>query len=58
MDRAEVLIVGAGFAGTSVAWHLAERGVTNVAVLEREDLPGMHASSQNASMMHGLQNVC
>ena len=55
MDRAEVLIIGAGFAGASVAWHLAERGVTNVAVLEREDLPGMHASSQNASMMRQFE---
>ncbi|HEX5166197.1 MAG TPA: FAD-binding oxidoreductase [Thermomicrobiales bacterium] len=33
---AEVVIIGAGIMGCSIAWHLAERGVTDVVVLERD----------------------
>jgi sarcosine oxidase subunit beta len=32
---AEVVIIGAGIMGCSIAWHLAERGLTDVVVLER-----------------------
>ena len=34
--RADAIVVGAGVAGSSVAYHLAERGMTDVVVLERE----------------------
>jgi glycine cleavage system aminomethyltransferase T/glycine/D-amino acid oxidase-like deaminating enzyme len=34
-DRAEVVIVGGGVAGASVAFHLAELGITDVLLLER-----------------------
>ncbi len=34
-SRARVLVVGAGVVGASIAYHLAERGVTDVIVLER-----------------------
>jgi sarcosine oxidase subunit beta len=33
---AEVVIIGAGIMGCSIAWHLAERGLTDVVVLERD----------------------
>lgn len=33
---ADVVIIGAGIMGCSIAWHLAERGVTDVVVLERD----------------------
>ncbi|HEV7699064.1 MAG TPA: FAD-binding oxidoreductase [Pyrinomonadaceae bacterium] len=35
MKTAEVVIVGGGVAGASIAWHLAERGCTDVLVLDR-----------------------
>jgi FAD-dependent oxidoreductase domain-containing protein 1 len=44
-DRANVLIVGGGIIGTSVAWALAEAGVTDVVVLDL-DLAGIYASSE------------
>jgi sarcosine oxidase, subunit beta len=34
-QRAEVVIIGAGVVGTSIAYHLAARGCTDVIVLER-----------------------
>ena len=35
---AEVLIIGAGIMGCSIAYHLAERGVRDVVVLERDQI--------------------
>lgn len=40
MHRCNVLIVGGGIIGSSVAFHLAERGVKDVVVIDREDVPG------------------
>jgi sarcosine oxidase, subunit beta len=38
LDRAEVVIVGGGVMGTAIAWHLAQAGVTDVLVLEANEL--------------------
>lgn len=35
-ERAEVVIIGGGIVGASIAYHLAEAGCTDVLVLERE----------------------
>ena len=37
-ERAEVVIVGGGVMGTSIAFHLAEAGVTDILLLERNEL--------------------
>jgi sarcosine dehydrogenase len=39
-DRARVVIVGAGIAGASIAYHLAQQGWRDVAVLEQGGLVG------------------
>ncbi|MEE9608183.1 MAG: FAD-binding oxidoreductase [Myxococcota bacterium] len=44
-DRANVLIVGGGIIGTSIAWALANRGVDGVVVVDL-DLAGVYASSE------------
>ena len=36
--RARVVIVGGGVIGTSIAYHLAHEGVTDVVLLERDRL--------------------
>ena len=38
MDHARAVIIGGGVGGTSVAYHLAERGWTDVLLLERAEL--------------------
>src|SRR5271154_4781576 len=45
-DHADVVIVGAGIMGLSIAYHLAARGVTKVTVLDRSYLCG-GASGRN-----------
>ena len=39
-ESAEVVIIGGGAMGTSVAYHLAKLGVTDVVLVERESLGG------------------
>ncbi len=48
---AEVVIIGAGAAGLSLAWALGRRGVGDVVVLEREEQPGMHATGRSAASL-------
>ncbi len=37
MQRAQIVIVGAGVIGSSIAWHLASRGVRDIIVVDRHD---------------------
>jgi 4-methylaminobutanoate oxidase (formaldehyde-forming) len=39
-ERAQVVVVGGGIAGCSIAYHLAKRGVTDVVILEQNQLTG------------------
>lgn len=48
---APVVVIGGGFAGAATACHLARRGVKGVVVLEREPVPGAHASGRNAAIL-------
>ncbi len=47
----ETVIVGAGFAGASTAYHLARSGARGVLVLDREAAAGMQASGRNAGLL-------
>ncbi len=53
----DVAIVGGGIAGASLAYFLAERGVTDVVILEREDMPGTHATGRSASVLFELDPI-
>jgi sarcosine oxidase subunit beta len=45
MTHANVLIAGGGIVGSAVAWQLAQRGVSDVVVVDL-DLAGLYASSE------------
>jgi D-arginine dehydrogenase len=50
-NRFDVIIVGCGIAGASLAHFLGERGVSDVLILEREEQPGYHASGRSAAVL-------
>lgn len=50
-EEREVVIVGAGIAGASLAYFLAEAGIRNVLLIEREARPAHHASGRSAEAL-------
>ena len=46
-ETADVVIIGSGIVGSSVAYHLAEQGCTNVLVLEREAHQGKGSTGKS-----------
>lgn len=51
-DTADVLIVGAGIIGLTLARRLVMAGCDNVVIVEKERAPGMHASGRNSGVLH------
>ena len=47
-STADVVIVGGGCMGCSLAWHLAQRGLTNVVLIEREAQLATGSTGKNA----------
>ena len=54
MRSADVVIIGAGIAGASLAYYLVQRGCTNVTIVEKEDSPGYHTSGRSAAVLSQL----
>ena len=50
MEHLDVVIVGAGMAGASLAWQLA--GKRRVLLIERESQPGYHSTGRSAATLH------
>ena len=51
---ADVVIIGAGFAGASTAYYLSRAGIRDVLILEQERTPGSHASGLNAGIIRQI----
>jgi len=47
MQTADVVIIGGGIVGASIAWHLTEAGCTNVLILERETHQGKGSTGKS-----------
>jgi len=47
----EMIIIGCGIAGASLAYFLAERGMRDVLILEREEQPGYHSTGRSAAVL-------
>jgi sarcosine oxidase subunit beta len=48
VEKAPVVVIGAGCVGAAIAWHLGRRGVRGVVVLEREPFAGAGSTSKAA----------
>jgi sarcosine oxidase subunit beta len=46
MNSAEIVIIGGGVVGASVAYHLTERGMRDVVILEREQMLGLGSTGK------------
>ena len=55
-DSPDVIVVGAGAIGASVAYHLSLEGV-QVTVLEKEPRPALHQSGRNSGVVHAGYNL-
>src|SRR5215470_7740233 len=51
MDQFDVIIIGSGIAGASLAYFLTARGVRDVLLLEREEQPGYHSTGRSAAVL-------
>ncbi|MGQ9480863.1 NAD(P)/FAD-dependent oxidoreductase [Chloroflexus sp.] len=49
IERAQVVIIGAGVIGASIAFHLAERGLRDVIILEREETEISGSTARSAA---------
>jgi len=47
----DAIIIGCGIAGASLAYFLAERGMKDILILEREEQPGYHATGRSAAVL-------
>ncbi len=47
METADVVIIGAGIVGSSIAWHLTQAGCRNVLVIERETHQGLGSTGKS-----------
>jgi len=51
-DSADILIVGAGIVGLTIARELVARGADHIVLLEKEQELGRHASGRNSGVLH------
>jgi D-arginine dehydrogenase len=50
-DDFDAVIIGGGIVGASAAYFLAERGMRDILILERETQPGYHATGRSAAVL-------
>ncbi len=52
LDKAEILIVGAGIIGLTIARELVNAGFGDIVIVEKEPELGRHASGRNSGVLH------
>ena len=52
MHETEILIVGAGIVGLTIARELLQHGADRITIIEKEPELGLHASGRNSGVLH------
>jgi len=55
----DAIVIGGGITGVAILYHLAKRGMTNVALIERRELTAgstWHAAAGN-NQLHDVTNI-
>jgi len=52
MNTCNILIIGAGIVGLTLARELVHRGISDILILEKEPELGRHASGRNSGVLH------
>jgi D-arginine dehydrogenase len=47
----DLIIIGCGIAGASLAYFLTEQGMKDILILEKEEQPGYHATGRSAAVL-------
>ena len=51
--KTEIVIIGAGMVGQSIAYQLIERKISNnIIIIEKENEVGLHTSGRNSGVLH------
>ncbi|ACD83864.1 NAD(P)/FAD-dependent oxidoreductase [Candidatus Methylacidiphilum infernorum] len=56
MEKADCIIIGAGIAGATAGFHLAQKGLS-VIILEKEACPGYHSTGRSAVFYRGSHGL-
>jgi len=51
-DKYDILIIGAGIIGLTIAKEISDRKLGSVLILEKESALGRHASGRNSGVLH------
>ncbi len=50
--QCQILIIGAGITGLTIARELIKRGLKSILILEKDRSPGLHSSGRNSGVLH------
>jgi D-arginine dehydrogenase len=54
MNDEKIIIIGAGMAGATTAYHLTRKGLRNIRLLEKEKLAGTQSTGRNAAILRTM----
>ena len=53
MYSSEIIIIGGGMVGISIAYQIIERNISkNILIIDKEDNLGLHTSGRNSGVLH------